>query len=86
MTSLSSVVEVMVPVRSQPIGGFRSRLIVSSLVTGLDLGVLMVFGRTAYQCASISLIFPVVFSALALGALASLGHMWLITARSWNRR
>jgi hypothetical protein len=84
MTSLSSVAEVMLPVRAPLKGGFRSRLAVSSLATGLDFGVLMVVGPAAYQCAPFSWMVPVAFSIFALGAFVSLGHIWLLTIQSWN--
>ncbi len=86
MASLSSVVEVMVPVHTPPQRGFRSRLAVSSLTTGLDLGVVMIVGPAAYQCLPFSWIVPVGFSILALGAFVSLGHMWLLTFQSWIGR
>jgi hypothetical protein len=86
MTSLSSVAEVMVAERTPFKGGFRSRLAVSSLMTGLDVGILMVVGRAAFQCAPFSWMLPVAFSILGAGALVSLGHMWFLTLQSWNCR
>lgn len=84
MTSLNSVAEVMVAQGTPLNGGFRSRLTVSSLTTGLDIGILMVVGRAAFQCAPFSLVMPVAFSILGLGALISLGYMWFLTVQSWN--
>ncbi len=80
------VAEVMVPVRKTPTQDFRSRFAVSSLATALDVGALVTVGPAAYACGPISSIVPVVFSVLALGALASLGHMWYLTIHSWNCR
>ena len=80
------VAEVMVPVRKTPTRDFRSRIAVSSLATALDVGALVTVGPLAYECGPFSSIVPVVFSVLALGALASLGHMWYLTIQSWNCR
>ncbi len=84
MTSFSSVAEVMVAEHAPLNGEFRSRLVVSSLTTGLDIGILMVVGRAAFQCIPFSLMMPIAFSILGLGALISLGHMWFLTVQSWN--
>ena len=86
MTSPSSVAEVMVHERIPPQGGFRSRLTVSSLTTGLDIGILMIVGPESFQCSSFSLMVPVAFSIFGLAALLSLGHMWFLTVQSWNCR
>jgi hypothetical protein len=86
MTSLTSVAEVMIPVHTPPKGEFLSRLAVTSLATGLDAGVLMIVGPTAYQCTQFSLMVPLVFSILTFAAFASLGHMWFLTIQSWKRR
>ena len=58
MTSFSSVAEVMVAEHAPLNGEFRSRLAVSSLTTGLDIGILMVVGRAAFQCIPFSLMMP----------------------------
>jgi len=86
MTALSSVAEVLVQERIPPRGGFNSRLTVSSLTTGLDIGVLMVVGPQVLQCSAFSLMVPVAFSICSLAALLSLGHMWFLTVQSWNCR
>ena len=65
MTSFSSVAEVMVAEHAPLNGEFRSRLVVSSLTTGLDIGILMVVGRAAFQCIPFSLMMPIAFSILA---------------------
>lgn len=86
MTSLSSVAQVMVQERIPHQGGFRSRLAVSSLTTGLDIGILMIVGPEAFQCSPFSLMVPIAFSIFSLVALLSLGHMWLLTVQSWSGR
>jgi hypothetical protein len=86
MATVSSAANLLVPVQTQSYDVFRAKLAASSLVTLFDLGVLLLVGRTAYQCVSISSMLPIVFAALAIGALASLGHMWYSTVKSWRHR
>jgi len=86
MTSLSSVAGVMVREHIPPQGGFRSKLTVSSLTTGLDIGILMVVGPAAFQCSPYSTMVPIAFSIFGMAALLSLGHMWFLTVQSWNCR
>jgi hypothetical protein len=85
MQNLGSVAEWMV-LRSTPPGGFRGRLAATVLATILDFIVIAVNGPSAYQCAPISWDVPVVFSILTLGLFTALGHMWLLTVKSWNCR
>jgi hypothetical protein len=80
------VAEMMAPAQKTPTKRFRSRIAVSSLATIIDMGALMTAGPAAYECAPISSIVPVVFSILAIGAIATLGHMWYLTFQSWNYR
>lgn len=80
------VAEVVIPAGKTPTKGFRSRIAVSSLATILDVGALVTVGPAAYECAPISSIVPIVFSVFALGAIATLGHMWYLTFQSWNYR
>lgn len=86
MTSLSSVAGVMVHEQIPQRGGFRSRLTVSSLTTGLDIGILMIVGPESFQCSQFSSLVPIAFSIFGLAALLSLGHMWFLTVQSWNCR
>jgi hypothetical protein len=85
MPNLASVA-LPIFVRRKPPGGFRDRLKITIVATVLDFCAILVFGPTAYACASISLLVPITFMVLAVGLFAVLWHMWVLTLKSWNYR
>jgi hypothetical protein len=86
MSNLASVAEQIFTARPTLPGGFRDRLKITVVATVLDFCAILVFGPTAFACASISLLVPITFMILAVGLFAVLWHMWVLTFKSWNYR
>jgi hypothetical protein len=63
---------------------FAGRLIVSFLITAVDVAVLIAIVPIAYQSGLISTFLPIGFALLALGMGASLGRMWWLTVQMWR--
>lgn len=81
MSTVTSKIRAHVAVGITHSNQFLLRFVVSSLLTCLDVAVLLAVGRFVYRSASISFVLPAAFVILTFCMIASLAHVWILTIR-----